>query len=65
MLIHNDRTHDPYCYNAPTSSDVATIMVGDSYNTEPTNCLDYKMEACKEYQKHINHMIHYIMYFYF
>ena len=37
MLIHNDRTHDPCRYNPPLSSDIATIMVGDRYNIEPTN----------------------------
>ncbi|RIA95061.1 hypothetical protein C1645_817176 [Glomus cerebriforme] len=31
------KTHDPHHYNAPTFSDVATIMIGDDYNTELTN----------------------------
>ncbi|GBC08228.1 hypothetical protein RclHR1_00080005 [Rhizophagus clarus] len=37
MVIHSDRTHDPHWYNAPTSSDVAAIMVGDGYSEDPTN----------------------------
>ena len=37
MVIHSDRIHDPYRYNASTSSDIATIMVGDGYSKDPTN----------------------------
>jgi len=37
MVIYNDRTNNSHCYNAPTSSDVAAIMVGDGYSENPTN----------------------------
>ena len=37
MVIYSDRTYNSHCYNAPTSSDVAAIMVGDGYNEIPTN----------------------------
>ena len=37
MLIHSDRTHDSRRYNAPASSDIAAIMIGDGYNVEPSN----------------------------
>ena len=37
MVIYNDRTHNPHCYNAPTSSDVAAIMIGDGNDINPTN----------------------------
>ena len=39
MIIHNDRTCDPHRYNAPTSSDIATIIIGDGYSDDvnPTN----------------------------
>ncbi|PKC00614.1 hypothetical protein RhiirA5_382331 [Rhizophagus irregularis] len=31
MIIHGDRTRDSHRYNAPTASEVATIMVGDGH----------------------------------
>lgn len=31
MLTHSNRRHDPHRYNAPTSPDIATIMIGDEY----------------------------------
>ena len=37
MIIYNDRTHNSHCYNAPTSSDVAAIMIGDGHDINPTN----------------------------
>jgi PIF1-like helicase/Helitron helicase-like domain at N-terminus len=37
MIIYNDRIHDPHRYNAPTSSDIAAIMIGDGHNIDPTN----------------------------
>ena len=37
MVIYSDRTHNPHCYNAPTSSDIAAIMIGDGYDIDPTN----------------------------
>ena len=68
MLIHNDRTHDPHRYNPSVSSDIATIMVGDGYNIEPTNrdiCLRLRNGGLQRISRPIHHMIHYIMYFYF
>ena len=47
MVIYSDRTHNPHCYNAPTSSDVAAIMIGDGYNIEPTN-RDICLRLCNE-----------------
>ncbi|CAI2193397.1 11756_t:CDS:1, partial [Funneliformis geosporum] len=37
MIIHSNRTHNPYHYNAPASSDIAAIMIGDGYNIELIN----------------------------
>ena len=37
MLIHSDRTRDPRRYNAPTASDIATIIIGDSFDIDPSN----------------------------
>lgn len=37
MIIHSDRASGSHCYNAPTSSEVATIMIGDGYNVSVTN----------------------------
>ena len=37
MLIHSDRTQDLRRYGAPTSSDVAALMIGDGYDIEPLN----------------------------
>ena len=37
MVIYNNRTYNSHCYNPPTSSDVAAIMIGDGYDQNPTN----------------------------
>lgn len=37
MIIHGDRTKGLSRYGAPTSSDVAVLMVGDGCDIEPTN----------------------------
>ena len=37
MLIHSDRTRNPRRYNAPTASDIATIMIGDSFDIDLSN----------------------------
>ena len=37
MWIYCDRSHDARCYNAPTASDVAAIMVGDGCEIDPSN----------------------------
>src|SRR6266542_3961260 len=37
ILIHSDRSQDQRRYNAPIASDVAAIMIGDSYNIDPSN----------------------------
>ncbi|CAI2180556.1 2587_t:CDS:1, partial [Funneliformis geosporum] len=37
MIIHSNRTHNPHHYNAPASSDIAVIMIGDGHNIELTN----------------------------
>src|SRR5204862_90090 len=37
MVIYSDRTHNPHRYNAPTSSDIAAIMIGDGHNINPIN----------------------------
>ncbi len=37
MLIHADRTRDLCCYNTPTASNVAVIMIGNGYDVNPSN----------------------------
>ena len=37
MRIYYDRVHDAHRYNTPTTSDVAAIMIGDGYETNPSN----------------------------
>ena len=37
MLIHNDRTLNIHRYRAPTSSDVAALMIGDGHDVETSN----------------------------
>ncbi|CAB4491168.1 unnamed protein product [Rhizophagus irregularis] len=37
MVIHGDRTKNLHRYEAPTSSDVAVLMIGDGCDIEPSN----------------------------
>ena len=37
MVIHGDRTKNLHNYGAPTSSDVAVLMIGDGCDIEPSN----------------------------
>ena len=37
MVIHRDRTQNLHRYNAPTSLDVAALMIGDGHDINPTN----------------------------
>ncbi|CAG8578066.1 26824_t:CDS:2, partial [Dentiscutata erythropus] len=37
MIIYSDKSRDIYRYNAPTSSEVAAIIVSDSYEINPTS----------------------------
>ena len=37
MRIYGDRLQDPHCYNIPTASKVATIMIGDSCDVALSN----------------------------
>jgi hypothetical protein len=37
MVIHGDRTKNLHKYGAPTSSDVAVLMIGDGCDIEPSN----------------------------
>ncbi len=37
MVIHSDRTQDLRRYGAPTSSDVAALMIGDGHDINPSN----------------------------
>jgi hypothetical protein len=67
MIIHGDRTHNPHSYNTPTSSEIATIMIGDGYNIKPTNrdiCLKLQDGGLQRISETTHLMIHYIMYFY-
>ena len=37
MVIHGDHTKNLHRYGAPTSSDVAVLMIGDGCDIEPSN----------------------------
>ena len=68
MVIHGDRTKDLHRYNAPTSSDVAVLMIGDGCDIEPSNrdiLLKHVKEVYKEYLNCTLLMILCIMYYYF
>ena len=68
MVIHSDRTRNLHRYRAPTSSDIAALMIGDGHDIEPSN-RDILLHSHEEGLQRISELhpsydpLHYILLF--